>query len=186
MVPSPFACSTKTFRPRLIRRTCFVILLVILIAPHILGLPLKFSFGFSLRQLGPFIVIFIVSHISGLPLKFSLPGSLHAILAHGFCVEFPLASAGNIILIGWLRYFADLAALAGGTVAETVPPPAGGEGQVIRLCSFQVSAQMTTGQGRVGLFLLFSFHLEVLDRILVLRGLGPAGQQLAGLGWPES
>ena len=171
VVPSPFACSTKTFRPRLIRRTCFVILLVILIAPHILGLPLKFSFGFSLRQLGPFIVIFIVSHISGLPLKFSLPGSSRAILVHGFCVEFPLASAGNIILIGWLRYFADLAAclgglaaLAGGAVAETVPPPAGGEGLVIRLCSFQVSAQMTTGQGRVGLFLLFSFHLEVLDR----------------------
>ena len=35
-------------------------------------------------------------------------------------------------------------------------------------------AHMPTGQGRVGLFLLFSFHLEVLDRILVLRGL--AGQ----------
>ena len=178
--------STKTFRPWLIRRTCFVILLVILIAPHILGLPLKFSFGFSLRQLGPFIVIFIVSHISGLPLKFSLPGSSRAILVHGFCVEFPLASAGNIILIGWLRYFADLAALAGGTVAETVPPPAGGEGQVIRLCSFQVSAQMTTGQGRVGLFLLFSFHLEVLERKIVLEACGAAGQQAVGLGWPES
>ena len=35
-------------------------------------------------------------------------------------------------------------------------------------------AYMLTGQGRVGLFLSFSFFLEVLDRILVLRGL--AGQ----------
>ena len=51
--------------------------------------------------------------------------------------------------------------------------------------TLQEFAHMPTGQGRVGLFLLFSFHLEVLDRILVLRGLGPAGKQLAGLGWPE-
>ena len=38
-------------------------------------------------------------------------------------------------------------------------------------------AHMPTGQGRVGLFLSFSFYLEVLDRILVLRGLEAAGQQ---------
>ena len=42
-------------------------------------------------------------------------------------------------------------------------------------------AYMLTGQGRVGLFLSFSFFLEVLDRILVLRGLGNAGQQPRGL-----
>ena len=42
-------------------------------------------------------------------------------------------------------------------------------------------AYMPTGQGRVGLFLLFGFYLEVLDRILVLRGLGSAGQQPGGL-----
>ena len=64
-------------------------------------------------------------------------------MVHGFCVEFLSASAGNIILIDWLRYLADLAAclgglaaLAGGTVAETVRPPAGGEGLVIRLFFF--------------------------------------------------
>ena len=42
----------------------------------------------------------------------------------------------------------------------------------IRLLNF---ADMPMGQGRVGLFLLFSFYLEVLDRILVLRCLEPAG-----------
>ena len=36
-------------------------------------------------------------------------------------------------------------------------------------------AYMPTGQGRVGLFLLFGFYLEVLDRILVLRGLAGQG-----------
>ena len=90
----------------------------------------KFSFGFSLRQCGAFIVIFIVSHISGLPLKFSLPGSSRRILVHGFRVEFLSASAGNIILIGWPRYLADLAAylgglaaLAGGAIAAPVAAP---------------------------------------------------------------
>ena len=42
---------------------------------------------------------------------------------------------------------------------------------IIRTCAngvaegfaLQVFAEMPTGQGRVGLFLLFSFHLEVLD-----------------------
>ena len=29
--------------------------------------------------------------------------------------------------------------------------------------ALQVFAEMPTGQGRMGLFLLFSFHLEVLD-----------------------
>ena len=52
--------------------------------------------------------------------------------------------------------------------------------------AFQVSAQMPTGQGRVGLILLFSFHLEVLDRILVLRGLGPAGLKTWRLGGLEA
>ena len=100
---------------------------MILIASHISGLPLKFGFGFSLGQCGALIVILIASHISGLPLKFSLPGPSRRIWVHGFCVEFLLASAGNIILIGWLRCLADLAAclgglaaLADGAVAETV------------------------------------------------------------------
>ena len=43
---------------------------------------------------------------------------------------------------------------------------------IIRTCAngvaegfaLQVFAEMPTGQGRVGLFLLFSFNLEVLDR----------------------
>ena len=43
-------------------------------------------------------------------------------------------------------------------------------------------AYMLTGQGRVGLFLSFSFFLEVLDRILVLRGLGLQASSLAGQG----
>ena len=42
-------------------------------------------------------------------------------------------------------------------------------------------AHMPTGQGWVGLFLSFSCYLKVLERILVLRGLVPAGQQPAGL-----
>ena len=40
---------------------------------------------------------------------------------------------------------------------------------------------MTTGQGRVGLFLWFSFNPEVLDRILVLEA---AGQDANGLKRP--
>ena len=47
-------------------------------------------------------------------------------------------------------------------------------------------AYMPTGQGRVGLFLLFGFYLEVLERKIVLEGCGAAGQQAVGLGWPES
>ena len=103
---------------------------MISIASHISGLPLKFSFGFSLGQLGSFIVVFIVSHIPGLALKFSLPGSSRRIFIHAFCVEFLLASAGSIILLGWLRYLADLAAclaglaaLAGGAVTALVIAP---------------------------------------------------------------
>ena len=53
------------------------------------------------------------------------------------------------------------------------------EGFIIRL--HNMLAYMPTGQGRVGLFLLFGIYLEVFERILVLRSLWPAGHQP---GWP--
>ena len=81
--------SIKACRPWRVRRTCFVISLVISIASHISGLPLKFSFGFSLGQLGSFIVVFIVSHIPGLALKFSLLGSSRRIFHTWTCLTSP-------------------------------------------------------------------------------------------------
>ena len=42
-------------------------------------------------------------------------------------------------------------------------------------------AYLPTGQGRVGLFLLFGFYLEVLERKMVLQGCGAAGQQAVGI-----
>ena len=42
-------------------------------------------------------------------------------------------------------------------------------------------AYMLTGQGRVGLFLSFSFYLEVLERKTVLEGCGAAGQQAVAI-----
>ena len=46
--------------------------------------------------------------------------------------------------------------------------------------ALQAFAQMPMGQGRVGVFLFFSFHLEVLDNNW-FSGPGAAGQQPAGL-----
>ena len=63
-------------------------------------------------------------------MKFSLLGSSRRNFIHGFCVQSLLPSAGDVILIGWLRYLADLAAclaglaaLAGGAVAAPVAAP---------------------------------------------------------------
>ena len=47
-------------------------------------------------------------------------------------------------------------------------------------------AYMPTGQGRVGLFLSFSFYFEVLERKIVLKGYGAAGQEAVGRCGPES
>ena len=127
--------SIKTCRPWRVRRTCFVISFVITIASHISGLPLKFSFGFSLGHLGFLIVhvVFIVSYIPGLALKFSLPGSSRRIFIHGFCID--LLSATPIVF-------------SCGVIPDVIRTCANGVAEGFAL---QVFAEMPTRRGRVGI-----------------------------------
>ena len=79
---------------------------------------------------------------------------------------------------GWEEHFQGVG--VGSAQIEPIHTCAKGVAEGFVLSTYMF-AYMPTGQGRAGLFLLFGFYLEVLDRILVLRGLGSAGQQP---GWP--